>query len=277
MSFHSFISYATADATTAEQVCAFLEQHGVACWIAPRNIRPGSEYDEAIVEAIEGAAAIVFLLSAHANESPYVKNEISIAFAKRKTIVTLRIADILPSRSLEFYLGRLQWTDAFPPPLESHMERLVAALRNQLDIPPDAPNPGISPDGSPLVASRKADSFRSQQDAGPGALEVPESQHVNPASGHRFTFVLIVQDVFFINSRKTTCVTGELAHGACTKHQRVAILNEERRVLFETIVEGIAKSHVEVEAAREGDEVGLLLKDVALSDISIGMTVVGLN
>ena len=57
----------------------------------------------------------------------------------------------------------------------------------------------------------------------------------------------------------------------------VSFLTEDRRVLRETVVEGIAKSRVEVETAREGDEVGLLLRDTPMSDISIGMIVVGLR
>ena len=57
----------------------------------------------------------------------------------------------------------------------------------------------------------------------------------------------------------------------------MAILTEDRRFLRETVVEGIAKSRVEVETAREGDEVGLLLRDVQMSDISIGMIWSGKN
>lgn len=277
MSSHSFISYATADAATATQVCAFLEQHGVACWIASRNIRPGSEYDEAIVEAIEGAATIVLLLSEHSNESPYVKNEIGIAFSKGKTIVTLRIADILPSRSLEFYLGRLQWTDAFPPPIERHLERLVAALGDRSAISQEGSRPPLSQSSSPFVVSQKESLDPSPQHAASGSLEASKSQHARADSSRWFKFVLIVQDVFFIDSRKTTCVTGELVDGPCARLQRVAILTEDRRVVLETVIEGIAKSRVEVETAPEGDEVGLLLRDVQLSDISIGMIVVGLK
>jgi hypothetical protein len=39
--FHSgFLSYASADAGTANSVCAFLEAHGVECWMAPRDVKP---------------------------------------------------------------------------------------------------------------------------------------------------------------------------------------------------------------------------------------------
>jgi hypothetical protein len=32
-----FLSYASPDAAVANQVCQFLESHGVACWMAPRE------------------------------------------------------------------------------------------------------------------------------------------------------------------------------------------------------------------------------------------------
>ena len=37
-----FVSYATEDRSTAEAVCAALEASGLRCWIAPRDIHPGS-------------------------------------------------------------------------------------------------------------------------------------------------------------------------------------------------------------------------------------------
>lgn len=36
-----FISYASSDKPVADAVCAALEQRGIRCWIAPRDILPG--------------------------------------------------------------------------------------------------------------------------------------------------------------------------------------------------------------------------------------------
>lgn len=36
-----FISYAHQDKPVADAVCARLEQSGIRCWIAPRDIQPG--------------------------------------------------------------------------------------------------------------------------------------------------------------------------------------------------------------------------------------------
>ena len=98
-----FISHATDDHAVAEQVCALLEQRGMRCWIAPRNVSGGAVWDEAILDAIEGSRAFLLILSAHANESPFVKNEVNRAFAQGKPIITFRLEDVLPGRSLELY------------------------------------------------------------------------------------------------------------------------------------------------------------------------------
>lgn len=123
-----FLSYSTDDSLIAGRVCEFLEGRGIACWIAPRDVMPGAEFDEAILDAIDQTQAIVVILSKNANASPFVKNEVNRAFAKGKTIFTFRIEEIFPAGALEFYLARHHWTDGFPPPLEEKVARLAAAI-----------------------------------------------------------------------------------------------------------------------------------------------------
>jgi hypothetical protein len=36
-----FVSYSSDDKPTADAVCATLENKGIRCWIAPRDILPG--------------------------------------------------------------------------------------------------------------------------------------------------------------------------------------------------------------------------------------------
>ena len=46
------ISYATIDKPIADAVCAKLEERGIRCWIAPRDILAGMNNAEAIISAI---------------------------------------------------------------------------------------------------------------------------------------------------------------------------------------------------------------------------------
>ena len=78
----AFISYSSNDKGVAESLCALIEERGLTCWIAPRDVSPGAVWDEAILDAIDQSESLILLLSTHANESAYVKNEVNRAFAK---------------------------------------------------------------------------------------------------------------------------------------------------------------------------------------------------
>lgn len=70
-----FISHSSRDAVIAGQICEQLEKNGAKCFIAPRDIRPGKEYAEEIINGIDQSAAMVLLMSQNANGSPHVLRE----------------------------------------------------------------------------------------------------------------------------------------------------------------------------------------------------------
>jgi hypothetical protein len=39
-----FVSYASQDAVVANSIVESLEAHGLKCWMAPRNVKPGAQY-----------------------------------------------------------------------------------------------------------------------------------------------------------------------------------------------------------------------------------------
>ena len=41
-----------------------------------------------------------------------------------------RINDILPSKTLEYFISTQHWLDAFTPPLEKHLDDLVSILQS---------------------------------------------------------------------------------------------------------------------------------------------------
>ena len=51
MAHDVFVSYSQKDKATADAAVARLEQDGSRCWIAPRDILPGTSWGEAIVDA----------------------------------------------------------------------------------------------------------------------------------------------------------------------------------------------------------------------------------
>jgi TolB-like protein len=106
-----FISYASQDAAVANSLVENLEQQGLRCWLAPRNVRPGAQYAEAIVRAINDAQAIVLVLSKSAIASDHVAREVERAASKHKPIIAFRIDSAALNPGLEYFLSSSQWID----------------------------------------------------------------------------------------------------------------------------------------------------------------------
>jgi phosphate transport system substrate-binding protein len=123
-----FISYATADKAVAEAACAALEAKGIRCWIAPRDVVPGMDYAEAILQAIEDARGMLLIFSSKANQSNQVKRELERAVHFGLPIIPLRIEQVPPNRSLAYFISTPHWLDALTPPLQPHLEELAATI-----------------------------------------------------------------------------------------------------------------------------------------------------
>jgi WD40 repeat protein len=131
--FDVFISYSSQDKTTADAACAALESANIRCWIAPRDINPGRDYGESIIDAIENARLFVLIFSNNANASPQVKREVERAVSKGLPIIPVRIEDIVPNRTLEYFISSPHWLDAFPPPRDRYFAKLVVSARALLE------------------------------------------------------------------------------------------------------------------------------------------------
>ena len=123
-----FVSYASADAKIANQVCQTLEAQGVLCWIAPRDVKPGAQYADAIVRAINDAKALVLVLSGAATASEHVSREVERAGSKHKQIIALKIDAAALSAELEYFLSRSQWIDVPVLGMPAALARLTEAV-----------------------------------------------------------------------------------------------------------------------------------------------------
>jgi hypothetical protein len=128
-----FISYSSKDKPAADAACAVLESKGIRCWIAPRDIIPGADWSESIINALNQSRAFVLVFSSYANSSPQIKREVERAVNQRLPVIPLRIEDVAPAKSLEYFISTPHWLDAFSPPLERHLNYLVDVLSHILE------------------------------------------------------------------------------------------------------------------------------------------------
>ena len=124
-----FISYSAEDKPTADAVCATLEAKHIRCWIAPRDVLPGRGYAAMLIEAINDARLMVLVFSSNSNDSSHVMREVERAASKGIPILPLRIEDVPPSASMEYFISSTHWLDALTPPLQRHLQKLADTVK----------------------------------------------------------------------------------------------------------------------------------------------------
>src|SRR5208283_1388671 len=127
-----FVSYSQVDRDTAFDVVGCLEARGIECWVAPRDIAPSAEWAAEIIDAISAARVMVLIFSRDSNDSPQVRREVERAVHKNVPIIAFRVDNVLPEKSLEYFLSSQHWLDAFPAPRESYYEKLLQDLNRAL-------------------------------------------------------------------------------------------------------------------------------------------------
>ncbi len=113
MAHQVFIGYAAKDRKVAERLCRDVEDKGYSCWIAPRNVEPGQDWSEAIVQAITSSEACLLILSSHANVSRHFLEEASWAREQSISTTVCRIQDVAPGGALAEVLNGMPVVDAF--------------------------------------------------------------------------------------------------------------------------------------------------------------------
>jgi TolB-like protein/cytochrome c-type biogenesis protein CcmH/NrfG len=124
-----FVSYASQDAAIANAVVAALEQQGLKCWIAPRDVTPGALYADGIIGAINGTKVLVLVLSASSIASAHVSKEVERASSKRRPIIALRIDSAPLTSALEYFLSESQWIDLAADGTGAAFAKLLSAVR----------------------------------------------------------------------------------------------------------------------------------------------------
>ena len=135
-----FISYSHYDVGYAEALCRGLERRGLKCWMAPRDIPAGENFAESIIDGLTNARAFVLVLSPYSNKSEHVAKEVNKATTLGRSIFYLRTEEVALSKTLDYYLGNLQWMDAFGFPDDATLDKLAGAIRTAiLHRPPRHP------------------------------------------------------------------------------------------------------------------------------------------
>jgi hypothetical protein len=153
MSNHVFLSHSHQDAAAAELIVKALEDRGVTCWIAPRDVPAGGSYAEAILTAIENASCFVLIYSEQANVSSHVVREVERALNFGLNIVPVRLDDSVPSKSLDYLLATVHWLSIAP---DARDQSIVKAAEQIVACAAKPRSPGGSATTAPILPNRPA-------------------------------------------------------------------------------------------------------------------------
>ena len=135
-----FISHVDEDKKTADAMCHYLEEQKIRCWIAPRDILPGQDVAQAIVQGIKKTKIFVLVCSHFSLRSAFVQRETNLAVSDEKIIIPFKIDDCsLDGTGMRLYLNDRHWIEAVPKP-EKAFGDLAAAIIAFLGARP--PEPG---------------------------------------------------------------------------------------------------------------------------------------
>ncbi len=82
MAHDVFLCHSVTDKAVAEAIVARLEADSVTCWVAPRDVVPGADWGESIINAIESSRIMILIFSQSANASSQIKREVERAVNK---------------------------------------------------------------------------------------------------------------------------------------------------------------------------------------------------
>ena len=179
-----FVSYSQPDRDSAFALVQKLEARGLSVWIAPRDVSPSADWAAEIIDAITGAKLMLLVFSGNSNDSDQVRREVERAVHKRLRILPFRIENVMPSKSLEYFLSAQHWMDAFPPPLQPHIDRLCEHLEAVLGDHAAQPLPvehRATPAAEPTEAAHPPGTVDAVQLR---RLETELTRCIGPVAGH---------------------------------------------------------------------------------------------
>jgi hypothetical protein len=151
---HLFICYSSKDGAAALGVVDSLEAEGLKCWISSRDVPPGQNYQETIVQALEAAHGLVFLFSDDSARSGEIRKELSIAGSINIPVYPLRLAPVLPTGALRYELATRQWIDLFPDRTKG-LHKLIETIRKGDRAGTDGATAAASAPAAPPTRARE--------------------------------------------------------------------------------------------------------------------------
>ena len=124
-----FISHYHDDNIIAKKICDALEEDGLRCWIAPRDILPGEDWAPAIMRGLSECDTMILVYTAGSNASRQVLHEVNTADTNGMKIMLLRLSGMELNPGLKYYLSTAHWYNAVDADFDSILPDLKVYCR----------------------------------------------------------------------------------------------------------------------------------------------------
>jgi len=153
-----FISYSSRDRERCARIVETIENAGIRCWVAPRDISPGALWMESVTEAVDNSSALLLLVTAFSNDSNQVRRELERAISKSKIIVPMILDEVQFSKWMQYSISIHHWHTSQCSNLSRDLQGIIASLK-QIN---SAAEEAIIPLNSPPVMESLLDMFSVQ-------------------------------------------------------------------------------------------------------------------
>ena len=127
-----FIAYSFDDQEIVDELTKYLEDNGISCFVADRDIAPGKEWADYIPPAIKNCKMMVYVHSEKADESININKEIALCSKYKHPILPFKISDTKYTGAKEYYLETINWIDAFPNP-KNYFGKLLTNIKQEIE------------------------------------------------------------------------------------------------------------------------------------------------
>jgi len=153
-----FVSYAARDRSFAERLSRELRAAGFVVWRDEDVIESGREWSTAVLGALLDASALLVVASPAAEDSAFVRKELSAYVERRGGHIIPVLVESLGARSLGRILGQYQMVD-FRGSFEEALPLLLRALPAEARVVGHAPAPsGSASKGYAFISYAEEDS-----------------------------------------------------------------------------------------------------------------------
>lgn len=123
-----FVSYSRHDGAFVDRLSADLQRAGIQLWRDIEQIAAGSRWEQAIVEGLTNATALLFVSSRHSTKSAWMQRELLYFVEKKEQRIIPLIVDDAGADELPLILRPHQWVD-FRVDYDVGFRALLSALK----------------------------------------------------------------------------------------------------------------------------------------------------